>query len=253
MKAVLLAALSLIVAGPSSAQDAGTNMLRMVSPSALPAAPDAGEGVPAAPMPQNFSLFRKNIAAAAQSQFSERNIKKAVIRSPREGVYEVDLNPQAPNKFSNPELAALQDGQVILSYSELLFSSHDKRYGQLLNDTQIYELKDSAGTKRFYQRDENAKNNREISTFEAAGQIATEDFLQSAFSPSLTGEEQAALKRLLKEKDVLPLSISAQVGSWRLRIFDGNSKQIREISIPALTPSCPSTALDYCHLSQALK
>lgn len=243
MKAAFLAALSLAIAGFAAAQNSDADLLRSVSPSALPAAPAAIVGVPAAAQPLDFSLFRKNIAAA-QSELSERDLKKAAITSPRDGVYDVNL-----------KLAALQDGKVILSYFRYLNSSNDQRYARLLQDTKIYELKDSAGAKHFYQYNEHAKSNREISAFDAAGQLVTEDFLQSAFSPALTADERDALKRRLKERDILPLSTapSQGVGLWLLKVFNGNSKAIHEIPIPTLAPSCPSTSLDYCHFSQALK
>ena len=226
MKAAFLAALLWTAPGFSTAQEIETV-----------------HGVPANPAPQDFSLFRKNIAAE-QSELSERDLKKAVITSPRDGVYDVDL-----------KLAALPNGKVILSYSKHLNSSNDQRYARLLQDTKIYELKDSAGTKHFYQYNEGVKSNREISAFDAAGQLSTEDFLQSAFSPPLTALERGALKRQLKERDILPLSTApAQgVGLWLLKVFNGNSKEIREMSVPVLIPSCPSTSLDYCHFSQSLK
>lgn len=243
MKAVFLTVLSLIAAAPSWAQDADVQLLRSVSPAALPAAAQAIDGVPANPQPQDLTLFRKNVAAA-QSELSERDVKKAVITSPRDGVYDVDRR-----------LAALRNGQVIFSYSKHLDPSNDQRYARLLQEAKIYELKDGAGIKRFYQYDESAKSSREISPFSAAGQIATADFLKSLFIPPLTAAQQSALKQRLTEKDLLPLSLSSShgVGLWRLKVFDGNSNEIREISIPALTPSCPSTSLDFCHFFQALQ
>lgn len=189
----------------------------------------ADETIQGVPVPNSGEIgqFLQNLAAsAAEASANDEKLrqeylsalKKALVRGAAPGVFEVDFNPEDRTKFSNPDLAALQNGQIIFYYSRLIGDA------SLLQYADVYLRRDGAGQMHFY------KDGTEISTFEAFSRLALENFI-SGFSPALTPQQQSDMRAQAAAKAVIPLGLKPSGGTWSLKLFDPKAKAV--LYIPA--------------------
>jgi hypothetical protein len=201
---------------------------------ALAAAPAFSRAAVAAPSPAPQSeQFLRNLAlGAAETSVSDEKlrqeylsaIKKALVRPVAGGIYEVDFNREDRAKFLNPDLAASQDGQILLFYTRLITE------GTLLQTADVFMRRDADGRMRFYQ------NGSELSTFDAFSKLAVEDFL-NGFSPALSSAERLAFRLAAEAKRLVPTALKEDAGSWTIKAFDARTGAA--VSLPLTNPGFP--------------
>lgn len=225
-----LAALGICLAVPSAAEINVSNLPQSIR--AQPVADEPIQGVPVRTTSASAELdqFLRNLKAAAPAndEFSSA-LKKAAVRPAAPGVYEVDLDPEGA-KFTSPDLAALQDGQILFDYVRL------GKDASLLQQADVHSWRG-----HFY------RNGVEIAAFEAFSRLALEDFI-GGFTPALAPPQREQLRTLAEIKAVVPLSIEASGEQWLLKLFDAKTKRLRRL--PAgLTRQAPG----FLECFQALK
>ncbi|MBI2384970.1 MAG: hypothetical protein HYV14_03040 [Elusimicrobia bacterium] len=145
------------------------------------------------------------------------------FRAAREGIYEVDANPDKDG-FANADFAVDGDGKLVLSYASL-FSSGD--YDQLLSGAGVTESKDGRGRVLMF------RSGAPIPAFDAFCLVAKERFLRKY---AKTAQERDELERLLASRGWIPIgarSILRGPGPIALKVLQTEPFLLGEILVGA--------------------
>lgn len=213
--------------------------LELPSLKAAPPPSGAIEGVPAKPKTADAAQVKANMKKWGQKD--PALIDKAAVSAAGEGLYEVDLDPRARDQMSIPDLVVLGSGEILLDYidlfgKEMLLGPAKISKG---NFKRTEDPEDTEGMLQFFQ------NGKKILTFNAAKQLAVEDFLQEKL---LTMDQRQMLRAALKQWDFIPMADQAPSGKiakknsgFTFKIFDVKAKKIYPILIPVLDGVHPPT------------
>ncbi len=173
---------------------------------------------------------RDKLVAAMKGTYSlpvepgdSENAGKWAFRAAREGVYEVDTNPDKDG-FANADFAVDESGKLVLSYASL-FSSGD--YDQLLSGAGVTESKDGRGRVVMHL------NGGPIPSFDAFCLVAKERFLRKY---AKTSQERGELERLLASRRWIPVgerSILRGPGPIALKVIQAEPFLIGEAKVAA--------------------
>lgn len=145
------------------------------------------------------------------------------FRAAREGVYEVDTNPDKDG-FANADFAVDESGKLVLSYASL-FSSSD--YDQLLSGVGVTESKDGRGRVLMFL------NGGPIPSFDAFCLVSKERFLRKY---AKTSQERGELERLLASRKWIPAAergILRGPGPVALKVIQTEPFQTGEVKLVA--------------------
>lgn len=156
------------------------------------------------------------------------------FRPAREGVYEVDTNPDKDG-FANADFAVDGQGQLVLNYASL-FSAGD--YDQLLSGTGVTESKDGRGRVLMFL------NGAPIPSFDAFCLLSKERFLRKYAKSS---QERDELERLLASRKWFPAGergILRGPGPVAMKVVQTEPFQVGEVKLAAADAGTVPTAYE---------